>query len=169
VTEARSIEQTYLPDHLEDLARFHEFLAAHVAPHLIAGPGAPDHVELPAELRRVLVQVVEALLAGKAVTIAPRSLTLTTQQAADLLNVSRPTVVKLVDDGEIPCERPGHRRQLHLTDVLEYRQRRRQQQYAGLIAAEVPVDEDDPEAVRAALKEARRVVAEKRRARSKAV
>jgi excisionase family DNA binding protein len=173
---AKLAEQTYLPEQVEDLARFHDFLASHVAPndasiarYMLTGPGRHDQVEVPAEMHRVLLQVVEALLAGKAVTVAPRSMTLTTQQAADLLNISRPTVVKLIQDGEIPCERPGHRRQLRLSDVLEYRERRRQQQYEDLLASEVPVDEDDPQAVLDALKEARHAVAAKRRARAAAL
>jgi len=174
---AQLTEQTYLPEQVENLERFHDFLASHVAPnhastarYMLTGPKAHDQVEVPAEMHRVLLQVVEALLAGKAVTVAPRSMTLTTQQAADLLNISRPTVVKLIEDGEIPCERPGHRRQLRLSDVLEYRERRRQQQYETLFSSEVPVDEDDdPQAVLEALKEARHAVAAKRRARAAAL
>ncbi|MCW2649850.1 MAG: excisionase [Mycobacterium sp.] len=61
-----------------------------------------------------------ALHAGKAVTIAPRSMTLTTQRAADLLGVSRPTVVCLINDGELAAERVGNRHRLVLDDVLAY-------------------------------------------------
>lgn len=59
-----------------------------------------------------------ALHAGKAVTIAPQSMTLTTQQAADLLGVSRPTVVRLIKSGELAAERIGNRHRLVLDDVL---------------------------------------------------
>lgn len=62
-----------------------------------------------------------ALHAGKAVTIAPQSMTLTTQQAADLLGVSRPTVVRLIKSGELAAERIGNRHRLVLDDVLAYR------------------------------------------------
>ena len=52
---------------------------------------------------------------------------LTTQQAAELLGVSRPTVVKLIDDGKLPAETPGKRRRMvKLDDVLKYRARRRE-------------------------------------------
>lgn len=63
-----------------------------------------------------------ALHAGKAVTIAPQSMTLTTQQAADLLGVSRPTVVRLIKSGELAAERIGNRHRLVLDDVLAYRE-----------------------------------------------
>lgn len=66
-----------------------------------------------------------ALHAGKAVTIAPQSMTLTTQQAADLLGVSRPTVVRLIKSGELAAERIGNRHRLVLDDVLAYREARR--------------------------------------------
>lgn len=65
-----------------------------------------------------------ALHAGKAVTIAPQSMTLTTQQAADLLGVSRPTVVRLIKSGELAAERIGNRHRLVLDDVLAYREAR---------------------------------------------
>ncbi len=65
-----------------------------------------DRVELPREVHQVSSGAVQAALhAGKAVTIAPQSMTLTTQQAADLLGVSRPTVVRLIKSAELAAER----------------------------------------------------------------
>lgn len=165
-------QQTYLPEQVDQLARVFDFLSAHgerrgnrpVPRYLLVGPEAHDQVEVPAELHRVLLQVVEALQAGRAVTVAPQSLTLTTQQAADLLGVSRPTVVKLIEDGEIPCDRTGHRRKVLLRDVLDYRERRRAAQYDALMASSVDIDEDqDPQRVLAELRQTRREVAAARR------
>lgn len=167
-------QRTYLPDEGDDLAQVHDFLAAHeerrgslpVPQYVLSGPGAGDRVEVPPEVHQVLLQVVAALKAGRAVTVAPQSTTLTTQQAADLLGVSRPTVIKLLDRGEIPYERIGERRRLQLRDVLDYRERRRREQYEALDAMAVDIDdEDDPAQVIESLKEARRAVAESRRAR----
>jgi excisionase family DNA binding protein len=79
------------------------------------------------EVYQVLLGVVAAMGEGKAITVAPREQRLTTQQAADLLGVSRPTLVKLLDEREIPFEQPtsGRHRRLRLQDVLEYQKRRR--------------------------------------------
>jgi excisionase family DNA binding protein len=166
-------KQTYLPEQVEQLARVFDFLSAHgerygnrpVPCYMLVGPEAHDQVEVPAELHRVLLQVVEALRAGRAVTVAPQSLTLTTQQAADLLGVSRPTVVKLIEDGEIPCDRTSHRRKVLLQDVLDYRERRRAAQYDALMATSpVDIDEDeDPQKVLAELRQTRKEVAAARR------
>lgn len=92
-------------------------------PRLVAGDGTVT--ELPDEVYAALVQVADALRAGRAVTVAPQSLRLTTSQAAELLGVSRPTLVSLLDDGEIPYERPRRHRVLRLDDVLAFRERRR--------------------------------------------
>lgn len=79
-------------------------------PCFLSGKDPGDRVEPPVELYQVLRQVVHALRDGFAVTIAPGTQTLTTQQAADLLGVSRPTVVRLLDEGRVPHERVGSHR-----------------------------------------------------------
>lgn len=72
------------------------------------------------ELKRVLADIVDALHRGEAVTVTPRATTLTTQQAADMLGVSRPTLVKLLSDGQIPYEQPGRHRRVQLRDLLKF-------------------------------------------------
>lgn len=67
--------------------------------------------------------------AGKAITVAPLDQRLTTQEAADFLGISRPTLVKLLETEQISYERPGagrHRR-VRLSDVLDYQNRKRQE------------------------------------------
>ena len=152
------VEQTYLPDDAQaQVAEVRSFLAAHAAVR-----GRP--VELPEPIYQVLVQVADALAAGKAVTVAPRSTTLTTQQAADLLGVSRPTVVRIIEAGDLAAERVGNRRRVRLSDVLAYRERRRQGQYDMLAATAVDLDdEQEPDVLRERLIAARRAVAAQRR------
>lgn len=91
-----------------------------------------DRLVLPREIFEVLSSVVEAMARGQAVTIAPVYQLLTTQQAADLIGVSRPTFVRLLDGGEIPYERPGRHRRVRLVDVLDYRERRSVQRRESL-------------------------------------
>ncbi|WP_166972278.1 hypothetical protein [Brevibacterium atlanticum] len=55
---------------------------------------ADDRIELPEEIYEVLLNVVDAMLRGPAVTVSPTSQTLTTQRATDLLGISRPTLIK---------------------------------------------------------------------------
>lgn len=166
-------EETYLPETAaEPVAKVYDFLQAHEATkgtrpaprYFLAGSSSGDRVELPEELYRALRQVVEALQNGLAVTVAPRGQRLTTQQAADLLGVSRPTVIKLLDDGKIPYERIGTHRKIKLRDLLEYRERRRADQYAALDAMAVDIDdEDDLETALEHLRAARKTVAERHR------
>lgn len=78
-------------------------------------------LDLPVDIAEALREIVEALAQGKAVMIAPQHTTLTTQQAADLLGISRPTFVKRLEEGAIPFTKPGRHRRVRLSDVLAYR------------------------------------------------
>lgn len=168
-------QQTYLPGASEGVAEVLSFIQAHeaargtrpAARYFLAGPGEGDHVEIPQTVYRILLQVLEAMQAGKAVTVAPQSQLLTTQQAADLLGVSRPTVIKMIESGELAAETPGQRRRLiKLDDLLAYRVRRREAQYRALLETSAEDEEDqDPEEVAADLRRVRAEVAAKRRAR----
>lgn len=161
-------QETYLPAETGQAARVHSFLKAH--PELrdrcyLVGSSPGDQVELPAEIYQALRQVVNALRQGLAVTVAPVNQTLTTQQAADLLAISRPTVIKLLDEGKIPFERVGTHRRVLLRDLLRYRDERRATQYAALEATSVDVNDENLESTLRDLREARRSVAARRRQR----
>lgn len=166
-------QETYLPTpDGGELAQVYDFIEAHEAAgkdkpeprYFLAGADVGDQVEIPAEVYRVLRQVVDAMRQGLAVTVAPQTQKLTTQQAADLLGVSRPTLIRLLDADEIAFERVGTHRRVLLRDLLAYRERRRAQQYAALEATAVSPDEEDVEAALVRLREARKVIAARRRA-----
>ena len=113
-------DRTVLPP--EDDAAFRQIVAQLVddqIPELVMSDGT--RIALPMEVATVLRDVVAAMAQGKAVTVAPQHTTLTTQQAADLLGVSRPTLIKLLETGEIPYTTPGRHRRLRLSDVLDFR------------------------------------------------
>lgn len=78
---------------------------------------------LPPSMHEVLRQAAHLLASGFAVSIVPIGTNLSTQQAADLLGVSRPHVVKLLESGEIPHTKTGKHRRVLLADVLAYRDR----------------------------------------------
>lgn len=171
-------QQTYLPEpaDADEAAKVLSFIQAHEdqrgtrpAPrYFLAGAEEHEHVEIPAAVHRVLLQVLEAVKAGKAVTVAPQSKLLTTQQAADLLGVSRPTVVKLIDEGALPGDTPGKsRRMVKLDDLLAYRGRRREAQYRALLETSVDYDDvpEDAEIVEERFRRVRAEVAAERRAR----
>lgn len=122
----RSQERTILPP--EDgtaVAKLARALAEYAEAEQLrlVGPDG-ESVEVPAEVRKVVVDVVDALTKGRAVTVAPINTLLTTQQAAELLGVSRPTLVRLLTDGEIPHTMRGTHRRVGLQDVLDYDERR---------------------------------------------
>lgn len=78
-------------------------------------------IGIPASAFHALRLVVEAMSRGQTVVLAPQEEELTSQQAADLLRVSRPHLVKLPEGGEIPFHRVGTHRRIRLEDVLAYR------------------------------------------------
>lgn len=116
-------EHTVLPpkESLDDLVRMFNRMGA-VPTTTLSGPNG-EQLVLPPEVFEVLRGVVTAMSDGQAVTVAPVQHRLTTQEAADLLGVSRPTFVKLLDSGELDFEQPGRHRRVRLDNVLAYRER----------------------------------------------
>jgi excisionase family DNA binding protein len=83
-----------------------------------------ESVELPSSVGRILRQAISLLARGESVSLVPLEKDLTTQQAADILNVSRPYLVRLLETGKIPFTKTGSHRRVRLTDLLEYKRRR---------------------------------------------
>lgn len=83
-------------------------------------------------MSRALRQLVDVMRQGKATRVAPQGLLLTTQEAADFLGVSRPTLVKLLEDGAIAFEKPNRHRRVRLQDLIDFQHRRRSERRAVL-------------------------------------
>jgi excisionase family DNA binding protein len=98
-------------------------------------------VELPEALRLVLEQAAHELVRGNRVSLLPLGRMLTTRQAAEMLNVSRPFLIQLLEREEIPFEMVGTHRRVAIEDVLRYRARRSERRRDVLRALSQEADE----------------------------
>lgn len=163
-------DETFLPSESLEQAQVSDFISGVLARRATGGAVTAsqarlvdadgNEVVLPHPMFRALAQVAEAMRAGLAVTVAPHHLMLSTQEAADLLRISRTTLVRLLEAGVIAFDKPGRHRKVRLSDLLEYRHRQRRladQALSDMVSDSERLGfyDDDPGAVRAALKAAR--------------
>jgi excisionase family DNA binding protein len=104
-----------------------------------------ETVTLTEEARSALSQILGCLASGQRVDVVPVTETLTTQQAANLLEVSRPTLVKMLESGLIPYEQPGVHRRVSRLAIDEFIASRAARRRAGLDALAETVDPDVPD------------------------
>jgi excisionase family DNA binding protein len=79
-------------------------------------------IELPAGAVKLLQAILEDMASGRAVTIVPQNAELTTQQAADFLNVSRPFLVQLLEQKRLPFRLVGTHRRVRFEDILRFKE-----------------------------------------------
>lgn len=89
-----------------------------------AANGSHQTFVLPATAVRLLTDMLVHLADGRAVSVMPENAELSTRQAADMLNVSRPHLVKLIGEGTLPCHMVGSHRRVLLQDVIAYKAKR---------------------------------------------
>ncbi|MBQ1761873.1 MAG: helix-turn-helix domain-containing protein [Aquincola sp.] len=91
-------------------------------------------VDLPTSALRLLVDILAELAEGNAVKVVPIHAELTTQEAADLLNVSRPHLVKLLESGALPFHKAGKHRRVRFADLMVYKTHQSQRSVAAMEA-----------------------------------
>ncbi|MBL8228930.1 MAG: excisionase family DNA-binding protein [Bryobacterales bacterium] len=87
------------------------------------GEGMGPPIQLPPSAVALLLEILQEMAAGRGLTLIPENAELTTVQAAQLLNVSRPFLIKLLDDRVLPHRKVGKHRRLRLEDVMDYKSR----------------------------------------------
>jgi len=106
----------------QDLESVHElmelFLHETRPPALVDEKG--QRLELPKPIYELLVKVATAMQEGNVITLVPETQELTTQAAANLLGVSRPHVVKLIEEGKLPSHKVGAHRRIQMKDLLAF-------------------------------------------------
>jgi excisionase family DNA binding protein len=89
----------------------------------LVGPDG-HQLAIPEPVHDLLLLILKNLQPGKAISIVPEHQQLTTQRAANILGVSRPFLVKLLENGDIPFHMVGSHRRIYLRDLLDYKRRR---------------------------------------------
>ncbi len=82
-----------------------------------------DFLKIPKKALSLLFEILNNMAEGKSLTLIPSDAEVSTQQAADMLNVSRPHLVKLLEEGEIPFKKVGTHRRIELKSLIEYEKR----------------------------------------------
>ena len=91
-----------------------------------------ERVRLPDAVHRLLKEIVRNMQLGRAIALVPENQQLTTQRAANLLGVSRPFLIKLLEAGELPYHKAGSHRRIYLKDLRDYQRRRDVERTAAL-------------------------------------
>lgn len=99
-------------------------------PELVGADG--ERVQLPDSVFRLLKDITRHMQLGRAVVLIPENQQLTTQRPADLFGVSRHHLIKLLEEGDLPCHKAGSHRRICLRDLLAYQKRRTAEHRAAL-------------------------------------
>jgi excisionase family DNA binding protein len=112
-----------------------EVMVSQARPKLVGADG--EQIEIPNSLYQVLRHAIQQMAAGRAISVVTSDRYLSSQEAADLLNVSRPYLYALLEQGQIPYIKVGTHRRIGLEDLMAYKQQRdvqRRQALSELVA-----------------------------------
>jgi excisionase family DNA binding protein len=120
----------YIPseDDTELSKKSSRILATHLSANvhqirIVGSDGLEHEVTIPAVAYRSLIDVLAQMAQGNSVSLVPIHAELTTQEAADLLNVSRPYLIKQIEAGELSHHKIGKHRRIHFNDLMAYKER----------------------------------------------
>jgi excisionase family DNA binding protein len=99
-------------------------------PALVGADG--EQIGLPDAVYRLLKDIARNMQLGRAIVLIPENQQLTTQRAADLLGVSRPHLIKLLEAGDLPYHKAGSHRRIYLKDLIAYQKHRDVERKAAL-------------------------------------
>jgi excisionase family DNA binding protein len=119
-----------LPDSEHQQVQAVERLLHHGVPALVSPAG--ERIELPGGVFEMLRTAVKFMSDGQSVTLIPDNKAITTQRAADILGMSRPFFVRLLEAGAMAHHRVGNQRRVYLRDVLTFLRRRDKERVAAL-------------------------------------
>jgi excisionase family DNA binding protein len=91
-----------------------------------------ETLKLPASAVKLLLRILEEMARGNAVTLIPLHAELTTQEAADMLNISRPTLIQLLDEKKMKFRRIGTHRRIPFESLMEYKRQARAERQAAI-------------------------------------
>lgn len=130
VTQNRLTSSDLTPEDRDLLEQISREVFGPVRPALVGSDN--ERIPLPEPIYQALVRVVQVLKEGKAITLVPENETMTTQAAANYLGVSRPFLIKLLEEKGIPFHHVGTHRRVQLTDLKAYEKARDQERRSSM-------------------------------------
>ena len=122
IQRTTSAEQKIAKKALSDIDKLVDaFLEREKSVTIEVGDDEHTHIEVPPSIFAVLKDVLTNMAAGRAFSVVTTDTEISTQVAAEMLNVSRPYIVKLLEAGKIPYTKVGSHRRVKIEDVLMYK------------------------------------------------
>ncbi len=121
----------FSPDDTESVRHLVALFRSETKPPALVNESG-HRLELPRPIYELLVRVASAMQEGKVISLVPEMQELTTQAAANILGVSRPHLIKLLESGQLPFHKVGAHRRIRMKDLLTFQQTRDQDRRKAL-------------------------------------